>query len=200
VQKHTNIAKLTYCELHRVLRHVTQDAVLHTVKEGLIEGVALDAASKPEFCDTYMKAKATHVPFPKEMQNRVRVYGNLIHTDLWGLTQTDSIAGHIYYMSFTDDFSRETKLDFLALKSEALSAFKRYETNIICQHPGAKIRKPRLDHGGEYLSAEFNTYLASQGIKRQFTVHHSLQQNGIAKHLNRTLVEHTQAMLLGCDQ
>jgi hypothetical protein len=69
VQEHANIAKLTVCELHRVLGHVAQGVVLHTVKEGLIEGVALDAASKPEFCDTCMKAKATCVPFHEEMQN-----------------------------------------------------------------------------------------------------------------------------------
>jgi hypothetical protein len=175
VREHANIAKLTVCELHCVLRHVAQGAVLHAVKEGLIEGVALDAASKSEFCDTCTKEKATRIPFPKEMQNRARVYGDLIHTDLWGPAQTESIAGHIYYMSFTDDFSRKTKLDFLAPKSEALSAFKRYEANLICQHPGAKIRKLHLDCGGEYLSAEFNTYLASQGIKRQLIVHHSTQ-------------------------
>jgi hypothetical protein len=190
VQEHANIAKLTVCELHRVLRHVTQGAVLHTVKEGLIEGIALDATSKPESCNTCTKAKATCVPFPEEMQNRAHVYGHLIHTDLWGPTQTESVAGHIHYMSFTDNFSHETKLNFLALKSKALSAFKRYEANLICQHPGAKIHKLCSDQGGEYLSTEFDTYLASQGIKRQLTVHHSPQQNGIAEHLNRTLVEH----------
>jgi hypothetical protein len=51
-QEHANVAKLTVCELHRVLRHVTQGAVLHAVNKGLIEGVALNATSKPEFCDT----------------------------------------------------------------------------------------------------------------------------------------------------
>jgi hypothetical protein len=106
-----------------------QGAVLHAVKEGLIKGIALDAASKPEFCNTYMKAKATHILFPEETQNRACVYGKLIHTDLWGPTQTESIAGHLYHMSFTDDFSCETKLDFLALKSKALSAFKRYKAS-----------------------------------------------------------------------
>jgi hypothetical protein len=69
VQEHTNIANLTVCELHRVLGHVAQGAVLHAVEEGLIEGIALDATSKPEFCDTCTKAKATHVPFPEETQN-----------------------------------------------------------------------------------------------------------------------------------
>jgi hypothetical protein len=113
VQEHTNITKLTVCELHHVLGHVSPGAVLHAVKEGLIEGVALDAASKPEFCDTCMKAKSTHIPFPKETQNQAHIYGDLIHTDLWGPAQMESITGHIYYMSFTDNFSCETKLDVM---------------------------------------------------------------------------------------
>jgi hypothetical protein len=57
VQEHANITKLIVCELHHVLGHVTQGAVLHAVKEGLIEGIALDATSKPESCDTCTKAK-----------------------------------------------------------------------------------------------------------------------------------------------
>jgi hypothetical protein len=69
VQEYANITKLTVCEPHCVLGHVTQGTVLCVVKEGLIEGVALDATSKPEFCDTCMKAKATCILFPEEMQN-----------------------------------------------------------------------------------------------------------------------------------
>jgi transposase InsO family protein len=119
--------------------------------------------------------------------------------DLWGPTQTESVAGHLYYISFTDDFSRETKVQFLKMKSEALSAFKDYEMELKCQTPGAKIKKLCSDRDGEYPSTEFDRYLKDQGIKRQLTVHHSPQQNGVAECLNRTLVEHARAMLLGRD-
>jgi transposase InsO family protein len=114
--------------------------------------------------------------------------------------QVESVAGHLYYMSFTDDFSHESQVDFLVLKSKALSAFKRYEVKLMRQHPGTKIPKLHSDRGGEYLSAEFDTYLQSQGIKCQLTVHNSPQQNGVAECLNRTLVEHACAMLIGHDQ
>jgi hypothetical protein len=65
--------------------------------------------------------------------------------------------------------------------------------------PYTKIKKLCSDRGGEYLSTEFDRYLKDQGIKRQLTVHHSPQQNGVAERLNRTLVEHARAMLLGQD-
>lgn len=94
-------------------------------------------------------------------------------------------------MSFTDDYSRETHMLFLKQKSEALGAFKQYEARLMRQHDGAKIKTLRSDRGGEYLNAEFNAYLAAQGIQRELTVHDSLQQNGMAECLNRTLVELT---------
>ena len=197
-QHRANIAKgkLTVCELHRVLGHVSQSAVLDAVKKGLIEGVKLDSTLQPEFCDACTQAKASRQPFPAETKNRARTYGELVHTDLWGPAQTTSISGYLYYISFTDDYSRETKVQFLKQKSEALTVFRHYEANLARQNPGTRLRKLRSDRGGEYLSAEFDQYLKDQGIERQLTVHHSPQQNGVAERLNRTLVEHARAMLL----
>jgi hypothetical protein len=101
-------------------------------------------------------------------------------------------------MSFTDNFSCETHILFLKQKSETLGAFKQYEAQLTRQH-NAKIKTLCSDHGGEFLSAKFNTYLASQGIKCELTVHDSPQQNGMAEHLNKMLAKLTHAMLLACN-
>ena len=184
-------SKFTVGELHRVLGHVSQSAIKSAVVNGLVEGVELDSASDPEFCDACEKGKAARQPFPKESKRRATAYGELIHTDLWGPAQTVSIGGCSYYMSFIDDYSRETQIIFLKQKSEALGAFKQYEARLTRQHDGTKIKTLRSDRGGEYLSAEFDEYLKAQGIKRELTVHDSPQQNGVAERLNRTLVELT---------
>jgi hypothetical protein len=47
----------------------------------------------------------TRQPFPEETANHARTYGELVHMDLWGPAQTESVAGHLYYISFTNDFS-----------------------------------------------------------------------------------------------
>jgi hypothetical protein len=193
------VAKLTINELHHALGHVAQGTIQYTVKQGLIEGVELDSASTPELCEAYTKAKATCQLFSEETVNCACTYGELVHMDLWGPAQTESVTGHLYYISFTNDFSQETKVHFLKMKSEALSALKDYETELRCQTPGAKIKKLHSDRGGEYLSMEFDRYLKDQGIKRQLTVHHSPQQNDVAEHLNHTLVEHARAVLLEWD-
>ena len=196
-QAHTAHERLSLHALHRILGHIAQPAVSHAVKNGLIEGVTLDLTSTPEFCDACTKAKAARQPFPDESRNRARLYGELVHTDLWGPAQTTSIGGSLYYISFTDDYSRETQVRFLRQKSDALQAFKHYMAEMTHQHAGVKLRKLRSDRGGEYLSAEFDKYLKDNGIKRQLTIHDSPQQNGVAERLNRTLVEHARAMILG---
>jgi hypothetical protein len=83
IEESAHVAKLTINELYRALGHVAQDTILYTVKQGLIEGIELDSASTPEFCDACTKAKATCQPFPAEMTNCASTYGKLVHTDLW---------------------------------------------------------------------------------------------------------------------
>jgi hypothetical protein len=198
-KQHANLArqKLTIADLHRKLGHVSQEGLLTAIKKGLVTGVNVDLTSQPEFCDVCVKAKSARKPFPKESTSHALTYGEMVHTDLWGPAQTTSIGGSLYYISFTDDYSRQTRIHFLKLKSEALTAFKAYEAWLGRQSPGVRLTKMRSDRGGEYLSGEFDQYLRQQGIERQLTIHDSPQQNGVAERLNRTLVEHARAMLLG---
>jgi hypothetical protein len=129
MEESAHVAKPTINELHRALGHVAQGAILYAVKQGLIEGVELNSTSTPEFCDACTKAKAMCQPFPAETTNHACTYGELVHTDLWGPTQTESVAGHLYYISFTDDFSRETKVHFLKLKVRLFPLSKTMKQN-----------------------------------------------------------------------
>ncbi len=56
-------------------------------------------------------------------------------------------------------------------------------------------RKVKTHNGGEYTSTEFTEYLSKEGIKHEFTIPHTPQQNGIAERLNRTLIEGVRTML-----
>jgi hypothetical protein len=142
-----NVAKLklTISKLHRILGHVSHPALHDAVTKGLVEGVELDSTSKAEFCEACMQAKATHQSFPKETLHRAKKYGELIHTDLWGPAQTATISRCLYYISFTNNFSRETQVAFLKHKSEVLVAFKTYETMLTTQHDSVRIKVLRSD-------------------------------------------------------
>ena len=60
---------------------------------------------------------------------------------------------------------------------------------------GGTIKSLRDDKGGEYMSNEFNAYLAAAGITRQHTVRNEPHQNGVAERANRTIAEGITAML-----
>ena len=81
----------------------------------------------------------------------------------------------------------------MAMKGEALNQFERYiaeherPTNIICKqldvdgnHP-ITLKSFRTDNGGEYTSSEFKKFCLNHGIKRELTIPHTLQQNGVAE-------------------
>ena len=46
---------------------------------------------------------------------------------------------------------------------------------------GKKIRVLRIDNRGEYTSNEFMEYCLAEGIKKEHTVPHTPQQNGVAE-------------------
>ena len=62
---------------------------------------------------------------------------------------------------------------------------------------GLKVKKLHTNRGGEFLSKEFDTYLHENGIKRQLTTAHTLQQNGVVERRNRTVMEMARCMALG---
>ena len=60
---------------------------------------------------------------------------------------------------------------------------------------GCKMGTLRSDRGGEYMSSEFNAFLAERGIKHQCTVPYTPQQNGVAERKNRSLMEMARCMV-----
>ena len=82
----------------------------------------------------------------------------------------------------------------LKRKSEVFSHFKEFVAEAE-RKLGRKVKELRDDKGGEYISTPFIQYCRDKGISRQHTVKATPQQNPVAEHLNRTLVEGVTAML-----
>src|SRR4030067_1462565 len=62
---------------------------------------------------------------------------------------------------------------------------------------GTKLKALRTDNGLEFVSEQFNEFRMLKGIKRHRTVPGTLQQNGLAERMNRTLLQRVMCMLLG---
>ena len=79
-------------------------------------------------------------------------------------------------------------------KVDEFSIFKIFKTRVEFQSE-KKIKCLRTDNGGEYTGEEINSFCQQEGIKRQFTMAYTPQENGIAERMNKTLLERTRAML-----
>ncbi|KAM1223589.1 hypothetical protein ACFX2G_043549 [Malus domestica] len=132
--------------------------------------------------------------FPKEKAWRASSPLELIHTDLCGPMQNESIAGNKYFMLLIDDYTRMSWVYFLRQKSEALTCFKKFRAMVELQS-GFKVKCLRSDRGGEFVSNEFNQFLEAEGIQRQLSMAYTPQQNGVVERKNRTVVEMAKTML-----
>jgi hypothetical protein len=138
-------------------------------------------------CEACKAGKQHRIPFPQHSNTRAKFVLVRIHSDLGGPLVV-SIDGKRYYILIIDDYSRFTVVETLAAKSEACAKLKAYY-NFWTQHKRLPILHLRCDNGGEYTSLELKTFLASHGVKVEYTVPYSPQQNGVSERMNRTIIE-----------
>ena len=59
-----------------------------------------------------------------------------------------------------------------------------------------KVKKLRTDNGLEFLNQEFVQFCKDEGMVRHKIVPYTPQQNGVAKRMNRTLLEIVRCMMI----
>jgi transposase InsO family protein len=112
----------------------------------------------------------------------------IVHTDLVRPTTTKGLKVEKYFMLLVDDYTRMTAVFFLMNKSEAFENFKVYK-EMVENEMDSKIKCLIYDNGGEFTSNEFMDYYNRHGIKIQFSIARTSQQNGVVERKNRTVQE-----------
>ncbi|GKE20995.1 retrovirus-related pol polyprotein from transposon TNT 1-94, partial [Tanacetum coccineum] len=118
----------------------------------------------------------------------------MLHMDLFGPTFVRSINHKIYCLVVTDDYSRFSWVFFLATKDETSGILKTFITGIENQI-NHKVKIIRCDNGTEFKNNDMNQFYGMKGIKKEFSVAKTPQQNGVTERKNRTLIEATRNML-----
>ena len=90
----------------------------------------------------------------------------LIHSDVCGPIPSTSLSGFEYYVTFIDDYSRNTWIYFLKTKDDVFIKFKEFKALI--ENQSERIIKTLItNNGGEYTSKEFESFCKEAGIKRE---------------------------------
>jgi transposase InsO family protein len=119
----------------------------------------------------------------------------IVHIDLVGPTTKKGLKGERYFMLLVDDYTRMTAVCFLKNKSKAFENFKIYK-EMVENEMDSRIKFLRLDNGGEFTSKEFMDYCSNHGIKRQFSIARTPQQNGVVERKNMTIQEMARTMIM----
>ncbi|GJZ17417.1 putative ribonuclease H-like domain-containing protein [Tanacetum coccineum] len=118
----------------------------------------------------------------------------MLHMDLFGPTFVSSLMHKKYCLVVTDDFSRFSWVFFLRTKdetSEILKNFIKEIENLVDK----KVKIIRSDNGTEFKNHVMDEFCREKGIKREYSVARTPQQNGVAERKNRTLIEAARTML-----
>ena len=122
----------------------------------MVEGIPELQSTHEGICRGCALGKNVMKPFSSS-NNRSKEILDLIHSDVCGLMPVKSLGGSLYYVTFIDDYSRNTWLYLLKTKDEVFSKFQELKVEIE-NLTSKKIKILRTDNGGEYTSKEFVTF------------------------------------------
>ena len=91
-----------------------------------------------------------------------------MHSDVFGHVKVPSLGKSVYYVSFIDDFSRNTWIYFLKKKSEVFDRFKEFKS-LVENQIEKKIKVLRTDNDGEFCSKESEEFCKKCGITQKKT-------------------------------
>lgn len=106
-------------------------------------------------------------------------------------------ANHLvvgYFVTFVDDHTCYVWVYILKRRDEVYQCFCEWKIQVE-KASERKIKVLCTDNGGEYTSAEFTSYLTSEGIRHEMAIPHTPQQNGVSERFNRTLIECVHTLL-----
>ena len=107
---------------HHRLGHMSEKGmqILHSRK--LLPGLKQVSL---EFYENYVYGKHKRVIFLSVGKQNKSEKLELVHTDIWGPNQVQSLGGSHYYVTFIDDAARKTWVYCIRKKSDVFSTFKK---------------------------------------------------------------------------
>ncbi|GJX74874.1 putative ribonuclease H-like domain-containing protein [Tanacetum coccineum] len=179
---------------HRRLGHINFKTINKLVKRNLVKGLPSKLFEINQTCVTCQKGKQHKASCKTKIVSSLSQPLQMLHMDLFGPTFVKSLMKKMYCLVVTDDYSRFSCVFFLATKDETSEILKTFITgieNLI----DLKVKVIRCENRTEFKNKVMNKFCEIKGIKREFSIARTSQQNGVAEMKNRTLIEAVRTML-----
>ncbi|SCV67552.1 BQ2448_5163 [Microbotryum intermedium] len=188
----TSVPLLT---LHRCLGHLAPSSIQRMITAGLLEGFRAgysDEEVEKFVCNACLSAKGHRLPFPDSESHSQERLG-LVHSDVLSFPERSRTGKH-YLVTFLDDYSRKLWTYAIGHKSEVFNIFKEWLAEVELEM-GARLKVLSSNNGGEHQSKAFTQFCKAWGIRWQYSIPHTPQQNGCTERVNRSIVEGVLALL-----
>nr|GFB04336.1 putative ribonuclease H-like domain-containing protein [Tanacetum cinerariifolium] len=165
---------------HRRLSHINFKTMNKLVKSNLVRGLPSKVFENNHTCVTCKKGKQHRASYKIKPVSSINQPLQRLHMDLFRPTFVKSLNKKSYCLVVTNDYSRFTWVFFLATKDETSPILKTFITGIENQL-SLKVKIIRSDNGTEFKNNDLNQFCDMKGIKKEFSVPRTPQQNGIAE-------------------
>nr|GEZ75294.1 putative ribonuclease H-like domain-containing protein [Tanacetum cinerariifolium] len=164
-------------------------------KGNLVRGLPFKVFTNENSCVACKKGKQQRAFCKSKTVSSVDQPLFRLHMDLFGPTFVKSLSKKSYCLVITDDYSRFSWVFFLATKDETAFILKTFIVGLENLR-SLKIKIIRYDNGTEFKNVDLNQLCGLKGIKREFSVPRTPQQNRIAERKNRTLIKAARTLLV----
>ena len=179
---------------HQRLGHLSWVRMDKLARESMAKDFTYKPGGNHPFCVACTEGKQTRNSFQTKPEITSKEPLEVVHSDVCGKMGTPSLSGAEYVLTFVDDKTRYSWCYIIKRKSEVFEKFKEWKA-MAEKSCKASVKTLRTDNGGEYISSEFEQFLKTNGIRHEYTVPKTPEQNGVAERLNRTLIEKVRCML-----
>lgn len=145
------------------------------------------------FCGPCVEGKHKRESFPLSKTKTTETC-EIIHADICGPMETQSLGNAKYFLLIVDDFSKYRYVYFLKHKSEAVEKMKVF-LQLAKNVTGKNVKILRTGNDLELVSHEMVKLTESLGIRHQRAAPYCPEQNGKVEREMRTIVEAGRTML-----
>ncbi|KAJ9557303.1 hypothetical protein OSB04_011917 [Centaurea solstitialis] len=150
---------------HKRLSHLNFKTLNQLCINNLVIGLPDYRYTKESLCSACEKGKQTRASFKSKQISSISSPLQLLHMDLFGPVNVQSIGGKKYTLVIVDEYSRYTWVFFLRAKSDApkeiiLFVRKMEKLNNLT------VRSIRSDHGTEFKNSTLESFFEQKGISQ----------------------------------